>query len=470
MLSYILRRLLLLVPTLLGVTAVVFFVTAASPGGLGNIKVREGGALNQGMDARKQLERTKRRYRLDLPTYAQYGWWLHQISPVGFEVSSRKAWPEADQAAVRAVLAGLPLAKDALALDDAQKAVLAATGYTGKPPAEVAGQFAAALARPSQALPLLDLMEVKPLAPEDEIKKLEAIEANYGLGKAQTEFIAYFRGESDGRSRILWDAPTFKAPDLGESLGSGRPVTALVAESLPKSILLNLLSLPLIYLVAIISGVYAARRPGGKWDVASGAFYMALWSVPTLVAGCLLQTFLTSEKYMRVFPTAHLHGVGAEGMAFFPSWGAGGFHRGWLLDMAACLVLPVTCLTYQGFATLSRIMRGSMLEALSSDYIRTARAKGVAEPDLLWRHAFRNSTLPLITMLSGLIPSLIGGAVIVEAIFEIPGMGKLMVDAAKNNDPDVVMASVLVGGLIAMLCDIGRDVAYAIADPRVSYE
>ncbi len=469
MLSYILRRLLLLVPTLLGVTAVVFFITAASPGGLGNIKVREGGALNQGMEAKKQLERTKRRYRLDLPAYAQYAWWLNQISPVGFEVSTHKKWEEADQAAVRAAVAKWPLAADTQASQEAQKAVLATAAYTGLAPLEAAAKFEAVLAHPDRALPLLDLMEVKPLRPEDEIKKLAAIEAEYGLAQAQTEFVAYYRGESEGRARILWGMPMPKMPDLGESM-RGQSVTAQVADSLPNSILLNLLSLPIIYLVAIISGVYAARRPGGKWDLASGAFYMALWSVPALVAGCLLQTFLTNEKYARVFPTAHLHGVGAETMAFLPSYGPSGFQRGYLLDALFCMLLPVACLTYHGFATLSRIMRGSMLDSLSSDYIRTARAKGVRESDLLWRHAFRNSTLPLITMLSGLIPSLIGGAVVIETIFEIPGMGKLMVDAARNNDPDVVMASVLVGGFIAMVCDIGRDVAYAIADPRVSYE
>ncbi len=469
MFSYILRRLFLLVPTLIGVTAVVFFVMAASPGGLGNMKIRENGAMTQGMEAKKQIERTKRRYRLDLPVAAQYLWWVNQISPVGFNLSHSRQWPAADRQAVQSQLASLPMAADPKALDNATAAALATAAYADLSPREAGEKFALALAKPADNLALLHLMDVKPMLPEDEAAKLRNIEANYGLAEAQTQFVAYYRGETEGRSRILWSSPTVKWPDLGESL-QGRSVMSLVSERLPNSLLLNILSLPLIYAVAIVAGIYAARRPGGRWDVGSAAFFMTLWSIPTVVAGILLQNFLTNDKYLRVFPSSHLHGVGDEMMAFLPSWGPQGFRRGWLMDMAWCLLLPVCCLVYHGFAQLSRIMRGAMLESLSSDYIRTARAKGVSEPDLLWRHAFRNSTLPLITMLSGLIPAMIGGAVIVETVFDIPGMGKLMVDAAGNKDPDLMMASVLVGSLIALLCDIGRDVAYAVADPRVSYE
>ena len=275
--------------------------------------------------------------------------------------------------------------------------------------------------------------------------------------------------EASGRSRIRFDRPAFKAPDLGQTL-RGRSVGALLAERIPVTILLNLLSLPLIYVVAIVSGTYAARHKGGAFDVGSGAAFLGLWSVPVIWAGVVLITYFANEQYLRWFPAAGLHDVQASSMAFFPSWPDQGFQRGWLLDMLWHLVLPVVCMTYGGFAVMSKVMRGAMLENLSADFVRTARAKGVSERRVLWQHAFRNSVLPLITMVSSILPALFVGAFVVETIFSINGMGKLGVDAAFQKDRELVMATTLMGGVLGLLSELVRDVCYAIADPRVSYD
>ena len=158
-------------------------------------------------------------------------------------------------------------------------------------------------------------------------------------------------------------------------------------------------------------------------------------------------------------------------MPFLPHRTAGGWECGWLLDTVKHLVLPVACLSYTGFAVLSRLVRGSMLENFASDFARTARAKGAAESAVVYRHVFRNSLLPLITSSAGLIPGLLSGALIVEQIFSIQGMGSLMIDAvrAKEPRPDPGPDADRRCG-IGLLCYLAADVLYVVADPRVSYE
>jgi len=148
----------------------------------------------------------------------------------------------------------------------------------------------------------------------------------------------------------------------------------------------------------------------------------------------------------------------------------GEFVRGFLVDRIWHLILPITCLTYGGFAFLTKLARTSVLENLLSDYARTARAKGASEHDVLWRHVFRNSLLPLITVSAALLPSLLGGSVIVESIFSIDGMGKLAVEAVKSKDREVVLAITLISGLLTLVGYLIADLFYAMADPRVSYE
>ena len=127
-------------------------------------------------------------------------------------------------------------------------------------------------------------------------------------------------------------------------------------------------------------------------------------------------------------------------------------------------------MVYVGFASLAKLMRGALLESLSSHYVRTARAKGVSEHDVLWRHAFRNSLLPLITVAAGILPGLLAGSVVIEKIFSVPGMGLLMIDAIFARDREVILASTLIGGILGMLCILLADLAYVFADPRVSYD
>ena len=400
-----------MVPTLAGITLVVFVVMAASPGGLGAQALVDGSQLEP--QARAALEAYyNRRYGLDQPPPVQYLRWLNAISPVGF-----------------------------------------------------------------------------------------TREADGSLGA-----FSFFKGS-----------------DLGESFRYGRPVSALLAERVPVTLLLNLLTIPLIYVLAIAVGVRAGARAGGRFDVASNVVLLGLWSVPSMLAGVLLIGFFASAQYWHWFPTGGLssrEALQAPFLPYFPSAGAAlaavgcilggtaasvmlalrrgagavwvmvcglcglvagiwlaratgalaGVQAGFLLDRLWHLALPVLVLSYGGLAFLAKLARSAVLENLAADYARTARAKGVAEADVLWRHVFRNSLLPLITVSAGLLPGLLAGSVVVESLFGIDGMGKLAVEAVQTRDRELVLSVTLVSGVLTLVGYLLADLAYALADPRVSYD
>ena len=449
-----------MVPTLLGITLVVFIVMAASPGGVTSQLLVEGFGMKP-QEKQALQEYYNRRYGLDKPPAVQYLRWLNNVSPIGFEITD--------------------------------------SGELGK----------------------------------------------FSLTKGS---------------------------DLGESFRYGRPVAELLRERVPITLLLNILTVPIIYVIAILVGVRAATERGQRFDLTSSFVMLALWSVPTMLAGVLLIGFFSSEQYWHWFPTSGLSERAALDMPFMPHWqngldvlklfaglllglfagvvlaklrhahlraaiaafagllmgvamgmalpgetgaaavvfpglllGAllwvlaksdylalrliflglaglliggilghqsaeGQFVRGFLLDRSWHLVLPVICLSYGGFAFLARLTRSSMLENLLADYARTARAKGVPERDVLWKHVFRNSLLPLITVFASLLPGLLAGSVIVESIFSIDGMGKLAVDAVKGRDRELVLSITLISGFLTLVGYLLADILYAIADPRVSYD
>ncbi len=472
MLGYIVRRLLLMVPTLLGVLAVVFFIMAFSPGGFGGREMGAEGQVTEGQDARRLRKQMERRYGNNLPKVVQFGRWLNQVSPVGFTMSGDIVFDDSTLAEVRAALADMPLNTHPQSLDRAVGVTLNIAAYRNENPRDVAAMLRTQLADPVEAMSLFAKFDVKldeyvARRLKERLKTLSLREG--GLPRAQNELLDELAFEISGVSRVRFDQPGFKWPDLGTSL-KGRRVSALLAERVPVTMLLNVITLPIIYTIAIFSGVTAARRRGASFDVGIGLTFVALWSVPVMWTGVMLMEYFANVRYFHIFPAVGLHSMRADEMPFLPMWTQSGFTPGWLLDMIWHLILPVFCLTYGGLAVMTKVMRGAVLDNLASDYIRTARAKGVPANQVLWRHVLANSLLPLITMASGLIPSLFVGAVVVESIFSINGMGKLSIEAAFAKDREVVMATTLIAAMLGLGAEILRDVCYAIADPRVSYE
>ncbi len=465
MITYILRRLLLMVPTLFGVTAVVFFVMALAPGGFGGTVLSEHGAQTEGEEARRIRAYFERRYGLDKPPVVQFGRWLNQVSPLGFTTSARVQFGEAQKQGAQAIFSEAGAMTGPHPAKQLRNLAEALAAFEDTAPAAAARRLVAALAGPDEGLALLASVHRPAAAVVEEIRGRWA----QAPIEAQRLLLDQLQIELAGRDRILFNRPALKWPDLGNSL-RGRPVLELLAERVPVTMLLNALALPIIYCVAIFVGIHAARHRGKLIDVGSSAAMLGLWSIPVMWVGVMLIGYLANKQYVRWFPTAGLHSFEADAMSFLPNWSQQGFERGWLIDATWHLVLPVICLTYGGFAVLAKLSRGAILENIASEYVRTARAKGVPERDVLYRHVLRNSLLPMITVAASILPALFAGAVIVETIFSIPGMGKLGVDAAFMKDREVVMGTTLIGGFIGLFSELARDVCYAIADPRVSYE
>lgn len=262
----------------------------------------------------------------------------------------------------------------------------------------------------------------------------------------------------------------FKKPDLGESSQTRRKVLSVILERLPVTVALNLIAIPIIYAVSITAGIRAAQARGRTFDVASSVVFVGLWSLPGMWVGVLLIGFMANREYMQWFPTSGLHDVLSPTFYFMPHNGPQGWERGYLIDLLWHMVLPLICMTYGGFAVLSRMMRASMLENISADFARTARAKGLSENVVVYRHVLRNSVLPLITLAASILPGMLGGSIVVEKIFSIEGMGKLMFEAIQGRDRELVMSETLVITIISLVSLLVADILYAVVDPRVSYE
>ena len=255
----------------------------------------------------------------------------------------------------------------------------------------------------------------------------------------------------------LWRVVRF---DFGDSIKHHRAVVELIKERLPITLSLNLIAFVLIYTISLPLGVFAAVRHKRFFDRASSVVLFMLWALPSMWVGQMMIGYLCGPTFLNWFPPAGLSSNNAEQMAFFP----------WLWDRLWHLVLPVACLTYGGFAYLTKQVRAGMLDNLRADYVRTARAKGLAERVVIFRHAFRNSVIPVITIMATILPAMLGGSVIIERIFSIPGMGLLAFEAVTTRDYNVVMAVATIGGMMNLVGLLLGDIAYAIADPRISFE
>lgn len=244
--------------------------------------------------------------------------------------------------------------------------------------------------------------------------------------------------------------------DLGTSFSSDhRPVSDKILERLPITILINFLSLLIIIAVAVPIGVLSAVHQDSLFDKVTAVFVFIGFAVPTFWLALLLMIFFGIS--LGWLPISGLRSLNYE---YLSAWGQ-------LVDLAKHLILPVFISAFGGLAGLSRYMRANMLEVIRQDYILTARAKGLSERQVIYKHALRNALLPAITILGLSIPGLIGGSVIFETIFAIPGMGQLFYMSVMARDYPTVMGILLIGAILTLVGNLIADVSYALADPRI---
>ncbi len=256
-----------------------------------------------------------------------------------------------------------------------------------------------------------------------------------------------------------WFYNFFVKLDFGISLQDKQPIAAKIKSNILVTMTISLLSILLSYFIAIPLGVFSARNKGKFSDNATTTVLFVLYSLPSFWIATLLIIYLCSPENLNWFPAYGL-GEFKEGMNFFQKLGVRAYH----------IVLPLFCWTYGSLAFLSRQMRGGMLNILNQDYIRTSRAKGLAENKVIWKHAFRNSLLPVITIFANVFPAMISGAIVIEVIFSLPGMGRMLLDAIVFKDFPVVFTLVLITAFLTMVGYLIADILYAIVDPRISYK
>jgi peptide/nickel transport system permease protein len=244
--------------------------------------------------------------------------------------------------------------------------------------------------------------------------------------------------------------------DFGKSLsGDHRPVWDKIKERLPLTFGMNVASLMLTLIIAVPIGVAAAWRRGGWFDRISTVLVFVGFAMPGFWLALLLMLWL--GIYWPVLPISGLTSMGFDQMAWHEQ----------LVDLARHLAMPIFIYTFGSWAGLSRYMRSGMLEVLRQDYIMTARAKGLSSRSVLYRHALRNALLPVITILGLSVPTLIGGSVIIESIFALPGLGQLFYEGVMARDYPLIMGSLVLGAVLTLAGNLLADIGYGLADPRI---
>jgi peptide/nickel transport system permease protein len=244
--------------------------------------------------------------------------------------------------------------------------------------------------------------------------------------------------------------------DFGRSMSSDRRfVRDKILERLPVTLALNVASMGLIIIVSLPLGLWAATRVGGAFDKASTVFVFVCFAAPSFWLA-LLGMWLFGVK-LGWLPTSGLTSLDHARLA---PWDR-------VLDLGRHMVMPVIVSSLGGLAGLSRYLRGNMLEVLRQDFLTTARAKGLSERTVVWKHALRNALIPVITVLGLSVPGLVGGSVIMESIYAIPGLGQLFYTAVMGRDYPLVMGGLVIGATLTLAGNLLADLGYAWVDPRV---
>ncbi|MGE5237262.1 MAG: ABC transporter permease [Chloroflexota bacterium] len=243
--------------------------------------------------------------------------------------------------------------------------------------------------------------------------------------------------------------------DFGTSFVDGKKVVDKIKERIPVTLAISLLSLLLIVSVAIPIGVIASVKQYSLFDKITTVFVFLGFSTPAFWLALILMIIFGVA--LGLLPISGIQSIDVSGMGFLDR----------ILDWARHLILPVGISAFGGIAGLSRYCRSSMLEVIRQDYVRTARAKGIKNSEVIMRHALRNALMPVVTILGLAVPGLIGGGVIFETIFAIPGMGQLFYASAMSRDYPTIMGILVIGAVLTLIGNLIADVSYAVVDPRI---
>ncbi len=248
--------------------------------------------------------------------------------------------------------------------------------------------------------------------------------------------------------------------DFGESFTYEEPVIDVIMSKLPLSLQFGLISFILVYLICIPLGITKAVKVNTRFDFTSTVILLILYSLPALILGILLKTYFTSGGWLHLFPVGDVYSDQYFDKNFF----------GKMFDRAHHFVLPLICYMVGSFTVLTILMKNSLLDEMRLDYIRTARAKGLAQKTIVYKHALRNALIPIATGLGSFLEIFFAGSLIVEKIFTLDGIGLLGYNSVINRDYQVLMALIFLQSILSLLGRVLADWIYVLVDPRIDFK
>jgi microcin C transport system permease protein len=248
--------------------------------------------------------------------------------------------------------------------------------------------------------------------------------------------------------------------DFGESFTSRRPVIDVIADKLPVSLQFGVMSLILIYLISIPLGIAKAVRDGTQFDLWSSVLLMIAYSVPPLILGILMRVYLAGGQFLDILPLGELYSDSYSSMSM----------GGKIWDRMQHFIMPLTCYVVNGFTVLVFLMKNSLMDEIRLDYVRTARAKGLDEKTVVYRHAVRNALIPIVTGLGSFLTVFFAGSIVIEQVYNLDGMGLLSYNSILTRDYNVIMALIFIESVLSMVGRLISDITYVLIDPRIDFQ
>jgi peptide/nickel transport system permease protein len=480
MFLYIVRRLLIFIPTLLVISLITFAISQAAPGDpvadmISGLRAGESGNINYGGGEKAYLVK-RHELGLDLPVFyfsintSAVPDTLHRIQREDQRAALRRLigrhgnWPEIEAFHVsirRLQRAAYDIGVDSVNADALIVIKDATAQLLVSDDDERIQYWMNVVAARVQGTP--SLYSMAPLV-SDATQKYAAVLSQESRWRNLVPSLKFF-GANNQYHRWFFGGQGhggFIRGDFGMSYQTHRPVADEIWEAVGITLRLSLLAILITYIIGVPIGVWTAVRKGSLFDHTVTAILFSFYSLPAFWVGVLFIIWFGGGDFLNWFPPAGLGDV--HDLPADASWATKLMFRAWHL------VLPLIVLVYPTLAFLSRQARGGILNVLGQDYIRTAWAKGLPQNKVVWKHAFRNALLPVLTLFANVFPYAIAGSVVVEVVFSIPGMGRLTLDAIYARNFPIVYTVVMLSAVMTMIGYLVVDVLYAAVDPRITYK
>ena len=492
MFKYTLKRILTFIPMLIAISLLSFVISINAPGDpverLSKAAGNEGSADQQSGASKKIKQELRKKLGLDLPIFYLSITDL-AASDTLYKVQDKyhKANLEAlthqsgNWGAVSEYYSSLLTLQKAHQIIDAKEIVSNDTSLSLNIVNEATNQFGfeigSLLETSEETVVLLKFEKINSLlqnhvflsdlkAPLLNVKQSrESLFTNATRWKTYIPAISWYGGKNQYHLWLLGNGKDRKGilrGDFGISYIDSQPIQDKIWQKVGISFSLSLISIFLAYLISIPIGIYSAYKKDSAADKGLSLVLFVLYSMPSFFVATLLLLQFANPDNLSWFPVSGIQ----DPTIFDPNWSL------WmkLKHRMPFLILPIITYTYSSFAFLSRIMRVGMIDVVSQDYIRTARAKGLGEGKVILKHALRNSLLPVITVFAAIFPMAIGGSIIIEVIFSIPGMGVEVLNSILNYDYPMIITVFTLSGFLTMVGYLVADLLYAVVDPRISYK